>query len=89
MNEIGDQLAPEREFNSLEKLICYTHNEHFRVEQRKICENKIKFRSAAEARQFNQSHGHNRYVRLYPYKCPVCGYFHLTKNKHVGEKGIH
>lgn len=45
------------------------------------CRQKTRFATVEEA---------ERYGVLYyqrPYKCPNCGFFHLTKNAQVGEPG--
>lgn len=54
------------------------------TDPRDACASKVTYRSAKEARRkaipfYSKSGG----IRLYPYKCRICGMFHLTKHKHT------
>lgn len=45
------------------------------------CEEKQRYRSRAEAKRKRNKSALAQHIKLYVYKCTLCGFFHLTKNR--------
>lgn len=68
----------------------YSSDEHLPKDEykKKVCKSKRSFKTKRLAKEFAKKWmkiGTKGSKRKYPYECPICGEWHLTKYKNYGE----